>query len=183
MTKYTVSAVHPDTKSYEGKYGTMVTYKVKFAEDADTIEISRKPSSPAPKVGDELEGVVNTTDYGKKFKQDFTQGQGGGGRPAFAGGGSGGKFSSDPYTMYLSYAKDIAVIPQMFAFDGTFNTELYAEVLDAVETGGKTLYNNRLGHEEKAEPKAKAEELATSTTDIDKLFEEANPEKPVDWDH
>ena len=46
----------------------------------------------------------------------------------------------DSFTMYLSYAKDLAVCAVV---DGKFDTELYASVLDAVNTGAYVLYDNR----------------------------------------
>lgn len=63
--------------------------------------------------------------------------QGGGG---FKGGG--GRAPVDPFTMYLSYAKDIAVA-LITAGKGTIDQDKYAEALDIVLHGGKTLFEGR----------------------------------------
>lgn len=55
-----------------------------------------------------------------------------------------GSFNSDPYTMYLSYAKDI-LVALVGSLGGDFNQDTYKELLEAVSRGGKYLYNNRIG--------------------------------------
>jgi hypothetical protein len=55
-------------KEWESKYGTMVTYKVKFEGSDDIVDVNRKQTSPAPKVGEVLTGAIESTDFGKKFK-------------------------------------------------------------------------------------------------------------------
>lgn len=52
---------------------------------------------------------------------------------------TGGKF--DNYTMYLSYAKDIAVA--MLDKSGKLDEAAYGQVLSAVSNGGDTLYEGR----------------------------------------
>lgn len=50
------------------------------------------------------------------------------------------KPQGDSFTMYLSYAKDLAVA---CIKDGKFDSNLYGEALENVVTGGKTLYEAR----------------------------------------
>lgn len=59
--------------------GPMMSYKVMFEETGDkVIEMSQKASSPAPKAGDKLEGSIDmSSQYGPKFKKDFTKRGGG----------------------------------------------------------------------------------------------------------
>lgn len=59
---------------------------------------------------------------------------------------AGGKFGNDQFTMYLSYAKDLAIAcltptPK----GGVFNDVLFAEMLGVVEAGGAQLYAARPG--------------------------------------
>jgi hypothetical protein len=67
-------------------------------------------------------------------------------REGFAPGGAstrnygGAKPVADNFTMFLSYAKDLAIA---CIKDGKFDDKLYAELLDTVEVGGKVLFNAR----------------------------------------
>lgn len=157
---YTIKAVNPQTRAYSTKFGEMVSYKVLF-EGIDTpVEISQKASSKAPAVGDSVDGTIDmSAPYGPKFKKEFNQGSFGSGGSSFgqssqgnrtnqSSGSTGGKFNSDPFTMYLSYAKDVAVA--LIASKNGYDASKFAEVLDDVITGGKTLYGSRPG----AEPEA-----------------------------
>lgn len=83
------------TGSYTGKFGTMVKYAIQFEGQEEAVELSQKPETPAPKAGDELEGTIEDTQYGKRFKK--AQG-------SFS---KGGFSKSDPTSFYLSYGKDI----------------------------------------------------------------------------
>lgn len=62
-------------------------------------------------------------------------------------GGKGGysKPQGDPFTMYLSYAKDIGIacIATDNKGDMSFNEKLYSEMLEAVSAGGAQLYDDR----------------------------------------
>lgn len=106
-------------------------------------------------------GEVETREQnGDTFvKQPFKE-QPGGYKPQ--GGGSFGsrKPQSDNFTMYLSYAKDIAL--HMIDDKGNLDGGKYGEVLDAVANGGKTLYEARPDA-----PKDKGEEKFTGTKDLD----------------
>lgn len=71
-------------KEFEGKQGgTFVVYTValKDGDGVTAAELVQKQASPTPKPGDVLEGTLEKTDYGMKFKraQNFG-GKGGGGK-------------------------------------------------------------------------------------------------------
>lgn len=55
-------------KEWTGGFGPMVTYKVIFQGGPDVIEINKKPDSVPPKAGDTLDGTIEGTEYGKRFK-------------------------------------------------------------------------------------------------------------------
>lgn len=103
MADYKIEAVAAKVREFETKFGQMKSYKVKLSGEDEPVEISQKDSTPAPTVGETVTGTISETEYGKKFKKEF-----GGGFTGKASGFSGSK-PSDPFTMYLSYAKDIAV--------------------------------------------------------------------------
>lgn len=68
-------------------------------------------------------------------------------KEGYSGGGGfkgGSKPLSDPFTMFLSYAKDAAIAS---VHEGKFNGTLYAELLDAISAGGAQLYASRPGGE------------------------------------
>lgn len=59
------------------------------------------------------------------------------------GGGGGGKPQGDQFTMYLSYAKDLAVACIISTAKGVvFDSSTYAELLEAVATGGEQLFTS-----------------------------------------
>lgn len=82
------------TGSYESQYGeddgtgkkVMVKYTVQFEGSDDAVEVSQKPSTAAPKTGDELDGTIESTQYGKRFKK------------AAGNGGGKGSYAPDPAT-------------------------------------------------------------------------------------
>lgn len=145
MSTYTVRAVSPDVKSYEGKHGLMNSYKLKFEEGNQDIvvQLSQKATSPAPRMGDRLDGTIDMgAQYGPKFQKDFKQGGGGGG---FKGGSA---KTADPYAMYVAYAKDVAVAQLGTMKKGdTFDFGAYDKVLDAVAVGGKKLFDSKEGEQ------------------------------------
>ncbi len=75
------------TGTYDGPYGEMINYTVQFEGADDGVQISQKPTTPAPKPGDELEGMIEDTKYGKKFK-----------KAQQASGSFGGSKNTDPAT-------------------------------------------------------------------------------------
>lgn len=159
--QYTVAAVSPTVKDVQTKFGDMKVYRLKFNEtDASTVvELMQKDSTPAPSVGDTLNGTIDMSgQYGPKFKKDKDFGS----SPR----SSGGNYSrppfvprnDDPFTMYLSYAKDIAV-----ALIGTkegYDQEKLSSILDDVLAGGKVLYEGR--------PSAGSKPVEAADSDIEK---------------
>ncbi len=88
MPSYTIQAVSDKTEQFETDHGHMVKYYVKFQGADDAIQINKKPSSDPPAVGQVLDGDIETTKWGKKFKAAFKQ--------FSTPGGSGSASSSDP---------------------------------------------------------------------------------------
>lgn len=169
---YTVAAVNPNTRTFNTRNGEMISYEVRFQEiGTEVIEIAQKPSTPAPKVGDVLEGTIDRTgNYGPKFKKDF---QAGGQRP-FQGSQSRSKGfgGSDQFTMYLSYAKDVAVA--LIAKDG--NLDKFGTVLEEVAEGGRFLYDNRHGAEA-----SKPKDVAPTEAEVDATIDlGGTPINPAD---
>ena len=63
-----VIAVSEKTKEWSSQYGDMVTYYVKFEGSDDAVQVNRKDTSPKPSVGDNLDGTIEESEYGLKFK-------------------------------------------------------------------------------------------------------------------
>jgi hypothetical protein len=66
------------TGEFNGKYGRLFKYAVQFEGQDEAVELNQKPDSPAPKAGDILEGTIETTQYGRRFKRAQSGGFGGG---------------------------------------------------------------------------------------------------------
>lgn len=86
MPTFTVGAVSPQVRDWSSKDGNQFKeYKVHL-RDGDTLHTavswSRKASSPAPEKGQVLEGNLEETQFGKKFKAT---------PKAFGGGGARGR--------------------------------------------------------------------------------------------
>lgn len=56
------------TQDRQSDYGMMSDYAISF-ESGETAQLSQKQTTPAPKVGDILEGTIEQTKYGPKFKK------------------------------------------------------------------------------------------------------------------
>lgn len=180
---YKVTAVKPEPKQWSGAYGPMLTYEVMLEGHEVPVEVNKKPESPAPQKGDELYGDINRTEYGDKFKGAPKPFGGAGGGGGFKGGG---KPMADPFTMYLSYAKDIAVA--LIAAGGkpstkAFDTE-YAAALDTVSAGGVQLYADRNedaedkpASEPKPESAAKEQDEEISLEEIDRVLGKRDEEE------
>lgn len=70
MSEFKITAVsQKPPKAWSGKFGAMETYTIKLSGDDDPIEINRKPGN-VPRVGDVLNGTLESTEFGKKFKVD-----------------------------------------------------------------------------------------------------------------
>src|SRR4051812_3565115 len=110
---FTIKAIDPKTRNYSTRYGEMTSYKVLFNEMDQPVEISQKSTTPAPAIGDALEGTVDMSgQYGPKFKKEYNpQGGGNFGQPQSqptsptpnstgAGGSKTSGFKNDdPFTM------------------------------------------------------------------------------------
>lgn len=71
--KYSITSVSTAVRDYETKFGAMKSYKI-MLDGGEVVELSQKASTPAPTVGQELEGHIEEGQYGKKFKKEFQQG-------------------------------------------------------------------------------------------------------------
>ena len=68
-------------KDITGSYGTLTVYKVKFEGEEGLAEMVQKPDTPAPKLGDMLNGMITEDPkWGKKFKKEGSGGGFGGGK-------------------------------------------------------------------------------------------------------
>lgn len=72
---YTIESVGP-TKEWSGAHGPMLDYQIKFKEEPEWVTVTQKPSTPAPAVGQTLNGSITPTQYGKKFKKEQVMGGG-----------------------------------------------------------------------------------------------------------
>jgi hypothetical protein len=84
----------------------------------------------------EKSGRNGTETFVKQPKKEGYSGGGGGYSK-----GVGGRPPADPFTMYLSYAKDIAVA--MYNKDGTIKPDELKQVITMVLAGGHELYDGR----------------------------------------
>lgn len=186
---YTIKAVNPEVRTYTTKFGDMASYKVMFNESPTPVEISQKATTPPPTVGQALEGTIDMSgQYGPKFKKEYAQqGNFGGSNstpsgtnassPSGSSSTKGSKFSDDPFTMYLSYAKDLAVAKVNTTAALGNEVPSYTDLLDQVLAGAYQLYEGRPG----AEP-AKADVAASTPAPqqanvIDAVF--AVPDAPM----
>ena len=81
------------------------------------------------------------------------------------------KPSFDNFTMYLSYAKDVAVA---MIKDGKLDEAAYGAVLEAVAAGGETLYDHRPDAPKKEKDTVHAvDDNADLLADINKAFPDA----------
>ena len=81
MSAYTVTQL-VDTKTWEGQHGPMVTYSLDVSDPsgkATRVQMNQKPTSPAPAVGQIIEGTLEPNgSFPMKLKKA---------PPAFGGGG------------------------------------------------------------------------------------------------
>jgi hypothetical protein len=64
-------------KEVETKYGTMKLYDLTF-ETGEQAELMQKPETLAPTMGQTLEGTIESTQYGNRFRRLKPQNAGGG---------------------------------------------------------------------------------------------------------
>lgn len=75
-------------REYTDKFGPKVSYTLKLEGIEEAVEVSQKPSTTPPQAGDVLKGSIQDTQYGKKFKKEYTQ------APQAQGGSK--QFKADP---------------------------------------------------------------------------------------
>jgi hypothetical protein len=83
MPSYTIESID-ERREWEGNYGPMVSYKVTLA-GSGKAEIAQKPTTPAPTVGQTIEGTLEPSKnpaFPPKLKKAQQAFGGGGGRPA-----------------------------------------------------------------------------------------------------
>ena len=68
MSSFTVTGVG-SPRTFQTKYGEMTSYPV-GVEGEGEVEVTRKPTSPPPRVGETLIGEIVDSPYGKKFKRE-----------------------------------------------------------------------------------------------------------------
>lgn len=173
---YKIKAVKPEPKQWSSQYGPMLTYTVLFEGREIPTEINKKQDSPAPKVGDEVFGDINRTEYGDKFKsQQKPFSGGGGGAKSF-----GGKPQADPYTMFLSYVKDIAVA---LVNTKTYTTDKLNEIATDVASTGEMFYAMRPDAKTSDEPKSdKLDTVVEPSEDLLKNIDDVfGKEKETPW--
>lgn len=131
----------------------------------------------------EKEGRNGAETFVKQPQKEGFQGGGSFGRQSSSRTAAPSKFSGDQFTMYLSYAKDIAVA--LLASKEGFSEEKYGVMLDAVALGGETLYeaHNAKPDDINHTPEQSSEQLTLDPPldkeAIDKLFDE--PGKEAAW--
>lgn len=81
MATYTITAAEKK-KEIEGKNGPLIVYTLSLGDKDRSVdaEVLQKPSSPPPEVGSQVEGTLQDTEYGWKFRRAKPAYSGGGGR-------------------------------------------------------------------------------------------------------
>jgi len=92
MADFTITAVDQNVREYEDKYGPKKAYNLKLEgpNGPASAQLSQKPTTAPPTVGQTLSGHIEQTEYGPRFRKDKPQG-------GFGGQGGGG-FKKDPVT-------------------------------------------------------------------------------------
>lgn len=75
--KYSIKQVSSSVDEFTGKPGLMKGYKIMLDND-EVVKLNQLAKTPAPTVGQELEGHIEEGQYGKKFVKD----QGGFSKPS-----------------------------------------------------------------------------------------------------
>lgn len=90
---YTVKAVNSSREWESQAGGQMISYKLALEGDGKLVgdvELAQKKATPAPTVGQSIDGTIESTNYGPKLKKDFA-----GGGKSFGGGGGRAKDPSE----------------------------------------------------------------------------------------
>lgn len=95
----------------------------------------------------------------------------------YSGGGGGGRGApADPHTMYVSYAKDLAIasVGQNQAGLNFFNKDMFNDLVESVANAGNTLMASKTGQPQPsaALPPAKAEELKKLDAESDQTTDD-----------
>jgi hypothetical protein len=98
MSTLSITWVAPEPNEYNGQNGTVYYYNVagNFEGESKKTSIGVKSKDRAPKVGDDIEGHFETVNGKEKFKKAAPQGNFGGSKPAFSGGGSKREYVPSP---------------------------------------------------------------------------------------
>jgi hypothetical protein len=67
--EYIVKAVKSQPKSWMSKHGEMYTWLIQVEGNGEPVQLNKKPSSTAPKVGDVIYGEIELSDFGQKLQQ------------------------------------------------------------------------------------------------------------------
>jgi hypothetical protein len=84
MPAYVIEQVG-ETWEWTGQYGTNRSYKLNLKGSGPDgtvlagVELAQKPDTPAPTIGQTLNGTIDTTGRYPKFRKEQQQGGGGGG--------------------------------------------------------------------------------------------------------
>lgn len=121
MSTYTVVMVAPNPRQWESKHGAqMVSYRMTLknhqGREMGNVEWSRKADSPAPTIGQRLDGTVEIREqYGPKFTPEPTMKTGGGWRS---------KPAEERRSIAMQHAQKCAVsILELAASQGAYKPE------------------------------------------------------------
>jgi hypothetical protein len=93
MTTFTIDDVDQNIRDVPTQYGPMKDYRLSLMASGETTPVIaswlRKASSPAPVRGQQIEGALEDTEYGKKFREQRQM-------PIGSSGGGGKSYAADP---------------------------------------------------------------------------------------
>lgn len=154
-------SIYKVTLDYQGKPVSAKTYSDAISREGwhGTVESYEK------------EGRNGSETFVKQPQKEGFQGGGSSGRQAYGGGKA---KDVDPFTMYLSYAKDVLV--GMLGTKEGYDEAKYGELLAAVATGGNVLFEGRPGAESAKPSEAEVEQAKDEELqDLSKVLGETLP--------
>jgi hypothetical protein len=93
LTTFTIDDVDQNIRDVPTQYGPMKDYRLFLMAPGETTPVIaswlRKASSPAPVRGQQIEGALEDTEYGKKFREQRQM-------PIGSSGGGGKSYAADP---------------------------------------------------------------------------------------
>ena len=161
-------------REYTDKFGQKVAYIVQLEGQDEAVEINQKLTTPAPKAGDVLNGTIESTQYGKKFKKAFNQNA-----PQAQGHQGGSKqFKADPDSResiewQTSLKAAVDVVRDFYGLKGLpeeFKLEDYAREVDSTAVHFKNLIN------------LKPESVKGTVVEDEEVAEDEAPDKLQDPD-